>query len=177
MTDLIGYTRTCGAYSSGSLSVYLANAANVTSFTAVSGVYTSVTMVTGKTFKKYDFEIDQCEVKMEGIMENGTYKEVQSIEFLMPEISAAMTIALNEMIDESACGMIAIVELNNVVGAASEKLVIGYNEVTAKSRPLRLISNTGTSGKSLTDVQGQTVVLGCDSPETTYTAVLSIPGA
>lgn len=175
MTDLIGYTRTCGAFSGGVKAVYLANAANVTSFTNTAGVWTAVTMATGKVFKKYEFEIDECELKFESTMENGTFKEKASIEMLMPELSSSLTAAIQEMADESPCGMIAIVEMNNLVGAASEKYVIGYNNVVQKERPLRLESSAGTSGKGLTDVQGETPVLSCESPEKSRTAVLTIP--
>ena len=175
MADLVGFTNTCAARSGGVKAIYLSTAANVTTFTDTTNVWTAVTMVSSKVFKKYEFEVDTAELRLEDTVENGSYMQKATIELNMPAIHAAQIATIKEFVNESPCGMIAIVELNTLVGAASEKIVIGYNLTSLKERPLKLESNTGTSGKLLTDLTGFTPLLSASSPVPYHTAVLTIP--
>lgn len=175
MTSLLGYTNACSPRSGGVKAIYLAVAADVTSLTLTSGVWTAITMVSGKVFKKYEFEQDTAQLSFEDTIENGSYLQKASIEMFMPKLSAALTAALQEFVDETPCGMIAIVELNTKVGAVNEKYVIGYNNITQKERPLKLESNTGGTGKLLTDLNGYTPILVSTSPELFRTTDVEAP--
>ena len=151
-----GLTKSCAARSGGMVRLYLANEADVTSFTLVggTGAYSAVTMVATKVFYKFDFEQDSAGFKFDGTLENGSFKVDKTIEFFINLLSQVNRNGLQEIADSSSCGMIAIVEDNNAT-----KWVFGYTEKFLKERPMKLQTNASDSGKAFTDANGTTVTL------------------
>lgn len=151
-----GFTKACGSRSGGLIRIYLANEADVTSFTLNSstGEYTAATMVSGKTFYSFDFKQDSGERREAGAMNDGAFSVTHEIEMYIEDLTQDSRNKMQDIANASACGMIAIVE-----DANSRKWVVGYNERFGKERPLKLLTNEGTSGKAFTDTNGQTVTL------------------
>lgn len=152
--SLAGYTRSCALQSGGMKKLYAAIVADVTSFTFSTPAYSAATMESGKVFVEYQFEPDSFELKENVTIENRCKKVVHTIEFNILKMSSTSRAALQELIDASDCGVIAIVEDNN-----GTKWVVGYSENHLKTRALELKSGVLTSGKKLTDMNGTTIVL------------------
>lgn len=150
-----GLSKICAARSGGLITLYLANAADVASFTvAASGEYTAVTMESGKVFYKFEFKQDSGERKESGKMTNGAFSVDHSIEIFIENLTQNIRNRMQDVADASSCGMVAI-----VLDANKLMWTVGYNEKFGKERPLKLESNEGASGKAFTDPNGQTVIL------------------
>lgn len=164
MASLAGYARTCGFNSGGAKFLHMAIVADVTSFTlgtlTAAEKYATVTMETGKVFKKYEFEPDTFEIKEDVSIENNSMKVVQSIEWFVAKMSPEGRALVNEIAQESACGMIAIAEDSN-----GNKWVMGYSQNFVKERPMRLKTSNATSGKKLSDTAGYTIKLESETNE------------
>lgn len=154
MGSLTGYSKVCGLQSGGMKSLYMAICADVTSFTLQSTSYSAATMESGKVFKEYQFEQDSFELKEAVTLENRSKKVTHTIEFYLAKMSATSRAALQEIIDNSDCGLVAICEDNNGV-----KWTVGYSESHLKTRALELKSGALTSGKKLSDPNGTTITL------------------
>lgn len=151
-----GFTRVCAARSGGLIRIYLANEADVDSFTlnATTGEYTAVTMASGKVFYKFDFKQDSGERRYTGAMNDGAFSVEHFIEMYIEDLTQDSRNKMQDIADASACGMIAIVE-----DANARKWVVGYNEKFGKERPLKLETDEGASGKAFTDPNGDTVIM------------------
>jgi hypothetical protein len=158
--SLTGFTRTCSLASGGMKKFYAAIVADVTSFTLNSTYYNACTMVAGKVFKEFQFDRDTFELKETETIENGCKKIVHSVEFYISKMSADSRAALNEIMEASACGLIAIVEDNN-----GTKWTVGYSQGHLKDRALSLKGANSTSGKKLTDQNGTTITLESEDTE------------
>lgn len=154
MTLTAGLTQPCEARSGGLIEVFFANVNDVTSFTFAGGVYTGVTMVATKVFFKFEFEQDTAERREVGTRENGSSKYAHDVEIFLAKLKTALRDRLQEVMDASACGMIAIVKDANGLF-----WVVGYSEKFLKERPLKLLSDTTGSGKLLTDLNGSTLIV------------------
>jgi len=152
--SLAGYTRSCALQSGGMKKLYAAIVADVTSFTFSTPAYSAATMESGKVFVEYQFEPDSFELKENVTIENRCKKVVHTLEFNILKMSSTSRAALQELVDASDCGVIAIVEDNNAT-----KWVVGYSENHLKARALELKSGVLTSGKKLTDMNGTTITL------------------
>lgn len=151
-----GLTRACSARSGGIVSIYLTDAANVTSFTlnAGTGEYSAVTMVGATVFYKFDFKQDTGEWKDSGKMTNGAFSVEHMLESYWEDHDATIRKRAQDIADSSTCGIIAI-----VVDANARKVVMGYNEKFGKERPLKLDTQEVASGKAFTDTNGSTPIL------------------
>jgi len=159
---LLGYAPACGSRSGSIKAIWIALAAEVTSFTLATSekFYDTVTMESSNVFKKYEFERDTAELKFSDVFENRSFKSTASLEVMLKGLQEDSRDAIEELAANSNCGLIAIVE-----DANGKKWVIGYTEKHGKTRPLELLTNEGTSGKGLTDANGDVLTLGCDSGE------------
>lgn len=149
------FTRQCVAYSGGVNRLWLVDKADVTSFTLSGGQYTAVTMVSGKVFKEFEFLDDTCSVRENSSRneQSGAIMIDRELEFYLQGMSNTHRASLQEIIDSSTCGVIAIVLDNN-----STYWVHGYNEKS--KRALKLKSGNVDFGKNLDDNIGATVILG-----------------
>lgn len=154
MTLTAGLTQLCEARSGGLIQVFLANRDDVSTFTLAGGVYTGVTMVGGAVFFKFEFEQDTAERREVSVRENGSIKVTHDLEFFGAKLKTALRDRIQEILEASACGMVAIVKDANDL-----KWVQGYSESFLLERPLKLLSDTSGSGKLLTDLNGSTVIL------------------
>ncbi len=164
---LTGYSKSCGKKSSGVRSLYLNESKNVTAHTldvADGRKYTAVTYAAGKSFKKYDFDQDQCEFKETATMENGSFMNTAEIIFRLGKMDPVVSKAIMEMVDASYCGMEGV-----VIDNSGNQWYVGYNEDQKGERPLRFGGSEGTTGKALNDESGDTVTLTCVTTEKAYT--------
>lgn len=155
MTLTAGFAKACESISGGVLEIYLANSADVTSFTLTGSEYSAVTMQGVTTFYKFEFVQDTAEIR-ENVArnDNGNIAVTHELEFYLPKMSTAQRDAIQEIIDCSPCGIVAIAKDSN-----GNYWVLGYNETALKERPMRILSDTTTSGQAFTDSNGSTIVM------------------
>jgi len=167
-----GLSRLCAARSGGLITLYLANAQDVTSFTLNSstGEYTGVTMVSGKVFYAFDFKQDTGERKETGKMTNGAFSVEHMIDVYIEDQTQTTRNRMQDIADASTCGMVAIVK-----DANARMWVVGYNEKFNLQRPLKLDTNSGVSGKAFTDPNGSTVQLKSTDNEYDRTFTGTVP--
>lgn len=167
---LLGYTKVCGSRSGGGNALYLAKSEDVTSFTLGTKEYSAVTMNATEVFHKYEFERDTAQLTFEDVRENGAFKSTATLQVLLPKLSQSNRDAIQELADNSDCGLIGI-----FVDANNEQWVVGYTEKHKKARPLELASNNGATGAALTDANGDTLVLSCEAGEKFRTFTGTVP--
>lgn len=167
---LLGYNKVCGARSGGGNRLYLALTSEVEDFTLGSEDYSAVSMIDTNVFHEYEFERDTFELKFDDTRENGAFKSVATIEVMLPKLSQTSRDAIQELADNSDCGLIAIAE-----DANGTMWVVGYTEKHKKKRPLELATNAGTTGKALTDANGDTLTLTCEAGEKFRTFTGTVP--
>jgi hypothetical protein len=172
MASLVGFTKTCAAHSGGINTIYFMVKADLTSMTLASGLdyYDTITPVSAKVFIKYEFEEDTANLVIESIRENGAAKHSATLEFKMAKLTKEVRTSLQELFDESDCGMVGI-----VVDSNGNNTVIGYSEGHLLARPLRVQSANSSTGAGLTDENGVTLTLGCDSKSAPHFFVGTIP--
>jgi len=160
-----GFSKVCAANAGGVKNVWLANRDDIAAagFTLTSGQYSAVTMEATKVFFKYEFDEDTAEFRPSGTFENNTILVNSEIEMGMSGLSTLMMARLQEMLEVSPCGMVAIVEDSNSV-----KWVVGYSEnfptnSSTQGRPLKARTLEGTTGKALSDSNIATVILGSNN--------------
>ena len=156
-----GISLNCGARSGGVKNLWLGNREDIATagFTLSGEQYSAVTMEATKVFYKFEFDQDSAEHRHNGSRENKSGLVNHEIEFFLGKLSEETRFAMQQIMDTSNCGLIAIVEDNN-----NEFWVYGYSENhKSKSdnpgRPLELLSGNGASGKVFTDATGATVIL------------------
>lgn len=171
LTLQAGLTRACGPRSGGIATLYLVDASDVTSFTKVGTTWTAVTMVGAAVFKKFEFEQDTAMFKWDGGVENGSTKVDHTIEAYFGKMTQTNRDRMQDILDSSVCGVIAIVVDNN----SGQKWVLGYSSNFTKDRPLRKSTVAGDSGKVFTDQNGQTLTLMSTDNELPCTFSGSIP--
>lgn len=155
-----GLTVACEARSGGVKNVWLANVDDVTSFTLTGDDYSAATMVATKVFYEFEFEQDTAERRENISRENGSTVAAHEVEFFVPKMSSANRAALAQIIEQSNCGIVAIIEDSNSV-----KWVVGYSESQLLERPLKVTSDASLSGKALSDLNGSTVIIGSTDTE------------
>jgi hypothetical protein len=159
--SLIGFTKVCSVANSGGIAaIYGAKAADVTSFTLTVNDYSAVTMDGANLFKKYEFEQDMAELRLNGANEGNAFIQTQEVEMQLNRMSTTLRASIEELVKESLCGMIFIVKDNNGV-----MWVVGYSQRHGKDRGLELVTDTGITGKALTDINSNVVVLSTTSAE------------
>jgi len=156
-----GFIKTCTARSGGVKNIWLANKSEIAAagFTLTSGEYSAVTMVSAKVFYKFAFDEDTAEHRWNAKIENKSSEVTNEIEFYLGKLSTLMRNSLQDILDVSPCGLVAIVEDNNGV-----KWVYGYTEnhpatSAVDGRPLMVSEIAAASGKAFTDANGANVVL------------------
>lgn len=170
LTLQAGITRVCGARSGGMSALYLADASDVTSFTQTGNLWSAVTMVGAALFKKFEFEQDTASFKEDGGVENGSTKVDHTIEAYFGKMTQTNRDRMQDILDSSVCGVIAIIVDNN-----GQKWVAGYSTNFLKDRPLRKSVVAGDSGKAFTDQNGQTLTLSSTDNELMRTFTGSVP--
>lgn len=139
MAILSGYKRVCRR-NVGGVSLIAVNAVqNIKSVTIEEGLVTGITVEpTANKFKEYQSSLDNSEFKVSS--------QEQSIMFRFNALEAKSSIAYNELLEAAACGLVALVQMNN--GAVA---LVGWSEEFEGRRPLMTIEADGTSGKAITD--------------------------
>jgi len=161
LATIAAFSKTCTDRSGGIKTLWLADIASVDSFTLASGsttTYDTITMTSGALFYAIEFEQDLGEFRETVSRENNSTIVEQEIEFFLPVLNETSRTAVQNMLDSSGCGFIAVVQDVN-----DTKWVVGYSPTFLKTRPCRVISDASSTGKALNDPTGATVVIGCKS--------------
>lgn len=168
--SLTAYTGICKAIG-GVKTLWLADAADVTSMTLGSGVqtYDTITMETAKVFTAFGFDRDQCNFKVTAKTENGAIAYDIAIEVKTRKVSDTLRTAIVEIATLAECGVIAVVQDNN-----SQYHVFGYNETEGK-RGLMLTGLELGSGNTLTDHHGGLMTLTADTAYVPRLSTIAAP--
>lgn len=169
---LAAFSKACSDRTAGIATIYFIDAADLTSMTLATGstsVYGVITLGSAKKFFTYQFEEDMAEFREVISRENNSTLVTHEVELFLPKMEATTQVAIQALVDSSACGLICV-----LVDSNGTKWVVGYNEAFLKSRPLRVISATGGTGKLLNDLNGSTIILGCKAKKTANTTTASI---
>ena len=160
MSITAGLSIPCEVRSGGLLKLFLANVDDVTSFTLTGELYSAVTMEPSKVFFEFEFEQDTAEYRENVVRENGSGKVTHEVEWFTPKLTQTNRDRLQEILEASSCGMIAIVEdANNTLW------VVGFSEKFQKKRALKLLSDATLTGKAFTDLTGSTVIVMAEDTE------------
>lgn len=149
-----GYSQPCESNSGGGLTLHIANKDDVSTFTLLGEDYSAILMNGGAVFFKYEFEQESIVALSEGTRENNSLMYENTITFLLSKISSIQRKAIQDIIDSSLCGVIAIIEDTNGV-----KQVFGFSQTLGKEYPMKISGDTTTTGQALGDANGSTVVL------------------
>lgn len=136
MSILSGYKRVCRRNIGGVSLIAVTGVQDIKTVTIEEGVVVSIE--TEKGFKEYQSSLDNAEFKVSS--------QEQSITFRFNALEAKSSMAYNELLDAAACGLVALVQMNN--GAVA---LVGWSEEFEGRRPLMAIEADGTSGKAITD--------------------------
>lgn len=151
---LLGYARVCGPKSGGINLLYAITMAELTSFTAGTSDWSAVTTVSSAPFKKYEFKQDECELKVMTKIENGSAMTEVLLEFHIEKMSKESSLSIDDLASNADCGICYIAVDNN-----GNNWVVGYSSAHLKERPARFLSSEGTTGKLLSDKNGDTVTV------------------
>ena len=152
------YTKACTKNVSGNSALYWCEVANITSFTITTGEISAVTPATGKKFFKAGAEIDTIIRTEEGVgtISNISYKHRIEAKFNKP--STALNTLRNSLADASPCGILAIVTDSN-----GTSWLVGYNATDGKNRPLRLVTDSVTSGAVPSEAEGSKLLIALET--------------
>ena len=138
MAILSGYKRVCRRNVGGVSRICIVPIQNI-DVTVVESLVSDITFKEDPTkFNEYESSLDGAEFKVSS--------SEQSILFRFNALEAKSSIAYNELLEAAACGLAALVQMNN--GAVA---LIGWSEEFDGRRPLMAIEADGTSGKAITD--------------------------
>ncbi len=150
---LNGFRRSAGKRNGGLWSVALARAGAVTGVAkAGSGEYSTVALSNGESFAFYYCKEDEARYT-EKVNANGVV--THELTLVMERMDPVSARAVNELLDASReDGVVAIVRTNN-----DASVLVGWSDWFEGRFPLRVHSAEGDSGRSLSDVSAETVVL------------------
>lgn len=171
MAITVGRSKVCGAISGGVKTIYLADAVNVASFTLGTTEYTDVVMESSELFYKFEFDQDTAEFRENSERsDNGGSITTQEVEFFYKGMSQADRDSIEDIIESSTCGIIAIVEDQDGV-----LWTVGYSEKQLKERPLEMSSVATLTGKLFSDAKGSTIILSSTTNELARTFDGTVP--
>lgn len=114
---LTGYKKTCGKQSGGVRSLFLIEKDKIKSMTleAAKKTYSAITMVAAAAFARYEFKEDEAEFKETTKIENGSVMVTQEVTLVLPKMSEASRVAVEELADTSPCGMVGVANASILV--------------------------------------------------------------
>ncbi len=155
--SLTGFTQACTSRSSAGVKrigfVSVNDITGITMDTSDTSAIAAITLASGASFKKYQFMEDECEYQENVSRENGATAVTQNLIYKLACLNADTRKAVEEIMTESECGLVAVVEMKG------RAIIVGYDADMAGERPLRISSTTGTTGKALTDATGEEITL------------------
>lgn len=138
-STLNGYKNVCRRNVGGLSLIAYTPIQSIQSVTVEEGKITEITFKDGaEKFKEYQSQVDNAELKISSAEVAITHR--------FNALSSESSIAYNELLEASACGLAGLVQMNN--GAVA---LLGWTEEFKGRRPLMNIEAEGTSGKTPTD--------------------------
>ena len=154
-----GTTNVCQQHSGGLVAVFMIDRDDIaedgSDLTLTGDDYSAITTQGGAVFQKFEFEQDTAarrETTTRG--DSGNTVIQHEVELANTQLNSANRKAIQDLIDSSACGVIAIVE-----DANSNKWVVGYSEKFTNQRPLRIATSTLDTGTSFEDGDSEIIIL------------------
>ena len=136
---LTGYQHACRRNVGGVSLIGFVPVQNIASVIEEGGLVSDIQFKENENrFVEYQTQVDNAELKI-------STSEV-SIQLRFNALSSKSSVAYNELLEASACGLVALVQMNN--GAVA---LLGWTTEFKGRRPLMNIEAEGTSGKAPTD--------------------------
>jgi hypothetical protein len=151
------FTQTCGKNVSGASRIFIADKAVATGFTITSG---EISAIIGTTpFMRIDALQDSVswEEKGERIGLNN-WKVSNLVKFRVMPPSKETSTFLQALIDGNPCGYFAIVLDGN-----GRAWLVGHNATDVRERPLKVKTQTQSTGEGLSDANGNTIPIEMDN--------------
>lgn len=163
---LANYTKACAKNVGGNATVFLTEAANISTVTVTAGEISALSMASGKTFHQLQADIDSIvhTVEATGTRTNIGYTHKIEMKFMGP--STELNVLRDALVAASACGLVAIVQDGN-----GECWLVGYNETDGVNRALFVDADNLASGATPTDDGANVVTISLS----TTTGYLSLP--
>lgn len=132
--------------------------------------YATITLGSGKVWYQVDYEEDSAHWTETVEGERGLFKVTEEIEIFLPGLSTTSRDYIEDMMESSPCGMIAVVQ-----DGCGVNWVVGYTDRFTNTRPLKVVSVSTTTTKEFNDATaGSTLTLRCTSNELARVATASI---
>ena len=162
---LTGHTRQCGQKVGGVKEIHVAKRTELKRFVkATSGnswaSYEKADGVTTDIFKKYEFKKEEATFLPVLSRANGASVVTNTVTIYMDKLSQVSRDAVQNLSDESDCGLIVIVVTNE-----GDKWVLGYDSRFGSTYFVELAESNGDAGKAFEDAQGFTTTLSNKSIE------------
>lgn len=175
MAGLLGFSRTddcVGGNSGGVVSIRTSKAVNVTSMTLAAGesYYDTITMEAGEVFQEYEFEPDTAELTITTAAAGGAVKGSATLVFDLSKIDGTLRDAVDELAQNSYCGLI-----HEVLLANGTRYILGYNETDLKRRKCRLETAELKSNKLAEEETLGTLTFQYDCNETPRETQIAAP--
>ena len=171
MTLTAGLTKSCAARSGGVKTLWLADVASVTSFTLTGDLYSAVTMNGGAVFYKYEFEQDKAEMKENDVVnENKSIVVTHNVDFTIGGWTQAIRENIQEILDSSICGVIAIAETQQ-----GDMFVMGYSENFIAERGMFVSNGDSSTGLAFGDAIEHVITLESTDNEKARTYTGTVP--
>lgn len=144
---LAGIARDCATNMGGIKTVYIANAADVSTVTLTSNVVTAITMETAKKFYKYEFSLGTSSMTStwQVSAENGTKYVETDLVMVFNRMDSTKRL---EIVALAQAELVVVVEDNN-----GNMWYLGYEE------PVMMSAGDGNSGTARGDRNGYSVTL------------------
>ena len=160
------FNRTCSKNVTGNLHLFLADANNVESVTVTAGEISDIVMTTDTYFHEIQADIDTLIRSQEAENEEaGIYNH--RVEFKIAKANASVNEAINNILNSSFCGIMAIVMDSN-----QRAWIVGYSENDENDRPLHLESHNFDTEEQMNEIvlssKDQALDLSCDSTINDY---------
>ena len=160
---LAGIARDCASNMGGIKTVYIANAADVSSVTVTSGVVTAITMAASKKFYKYAFTPNTSSLTSNWQVnaENGTKYVETDLLMVFNRMDSTKRLEIMALAQGE---LVVVVEDNN-----GTKWYLGYEE------PVFLNAGDGLTGAARADRNGYSITLRDESAELPFPFTGTVP--
>lgn len=119
--------------------------------------YTHIDFTGEARFARYGFREDQAEYNEWVTQCDGAFRVTHELRFFLERMDARTSSQIEELMRATPGGLIACLRTAN-----GTVLLIGYSPEFGMERPLRLVAAAGSTGASITDPTGETVILQSD---------------
>ena len=153
---LSGYSKKCASRNGGIRLIGLIERGAVRSvtFDAQADAWTAVVFEGSARFARYEFREDEARFRETVAAAQGACTVTHELRFFLDRMGKESSRAVDELARASQNGLVAYVQSAN-----EDSFLVGCSLLFGTERPLRLVSASGTTGQTLSESSGETIVL------------------